>query len=73
LSEGLIFGNIEFWHPIRAEGRQNITEYGMDLIIVSKQLQRILMNVQLLFEFIPLAIFVMNSVNVLEGVNGQKT
>ena len=28
---GLIFGNNEFWRPIRAEGRQNFTEYRMDL------------------------------------------
>ena len=27
----LIFGNIVFWHPIRAEGRPNLTEYQMDL------------------------------------------
>ena len=28
---GLIFGNIEFWVPILAEGRQILTEYRMDL------------------------------------------
>jgi hypothetical protein len=24
---GLIFGNIKFWRPIQAEGRQHLTEY----------------------------------------------
>ena len=33
---GLIFGNIEFWRPIRAEGRQNLTGYRVDLKMVSK-------------------------------------
>ena len=48
----LSFGNIKFWRPIRSEGRQNLTVYRMDLKMVSKQPQRILMNLQLLFEFI---------------------
>ena len=60
-----MFGNIEFWRPIRAEGRQNLTEYCKDLKMVSKQPQ--LMNLQLLFESVLLAIFVRNSVNMLEG------
>ena len=64
---GLIFGNIKFWRPIRPEGRQNLTEYQMDLKMVSKRPQRILMNLQLLFESVLLAIFVTNSVNVLGG------
>jgi hypothetical protein len=63
----LIFGNIKFWHPIPGEGHQNLTEYRMDLKMVSKLPQRILMNLLLLFESIQLAIFVMNSVNVLGG------
>jgi hypothetical protein len=64
---GLIFGNIKFWRPIRPEGRQNLTEYQMDLKMVSKRPQRILMNLQLLFESVLLVIFVTNSVNVLGG------
>jgi hypothetical protein len=64
---GLIFGNIEFWRPIRAEGRKNLTEYRMDLEMVSKLLQRILMNLQLLFESVQFATFVKNSINVLGG------
>ncbi len=64
---GLIFGNIEFWGPIRAEGRKNLTEYRMDLKVVSKRQKRILMNLQLLFESVLLAICVTNSVNVLRG------
>ena len=63
----MIFGNIEFWHPNRAEGRQKLTAYRMDLKIVSKRSQRILMNLQLLFECILLAIFVTNSIDVLWG------
>ncbi len=47
---GLIFRNIEFWRPIRAEGRQHLTEYQMALKMVSKRPQRILMNLQLLIE-----------------------
>ena len=62
---GLILGNIEFWCPIRAKGRQNLTEYRMDLKMVSKGPQRILMNLKLIFELVLLAIFVTNSVNVL--------
>ena len=58
---GLIFRNIEFWRPIRAEGRQHLTEYQMALKMVSKRPQRILMNLQLLFESVLLAIFVTNS------------
>ena len=64
---GLIFGNSECWRPIRAEGRQNITEYRIDLKMVSKRPQRIFMNLQLLIESVQLAIFVTNSVNVLGG------
>ena len=64
---GLIFENIEFWRPIRAEGRQNLTKYRMDLKMVSKRPQRILMNSQLLFESVQISIFVTNSVNVLGG------
>ena len=58
---GLIFGNIEFWRPIRAEGRQNLTKYRMDLKMVSEQLQRILINLQLLSETVLLAILVLCS------------
>ena len=64
---GLIFGNIKFWRPIRAEARQNLTEYQMDLKMVSKRPQRILMNLQLIFESVLLAIFVTNSDNVIVG------
>jgi hypothetical protein len=60
----LIFGNIEYWW---AEVCQNLTEYLMDLKMVSKRPQQILMNLQLLFESVQLAIFVKNSVNVLGG------
>ena len=63
----MIFRNIEFCRPIRAKGCQNLNEYRMDLKMVSKGLQRILMNLQLLFESVLLAIFVTNSVNVLGG------
>jgi hypothetical protein len=56
----LIFGNIEFWRPIRAE-------YRIDLKVVSKRPQRILMNLQLLFESVLIEIVVTNSVNVLGG------
>jgi hypothetical protein len=63
----LIFGNIECWHPIRAEGCQNLTKYRMDLKIVSTQPQRILMNLQSLFEFVLLAILVKKRVNVLSA------
>jgi hypothetical protein len=66
-NRSLIFGNIEFWHPIRAEGRQNLTEYRIDLKMVSKRPQRILMNLQLLFESVLIAIFVTNSVNMQGG------
>ena len=52
---GLIFGNIEFWRPILPDGRQNLTKYRMDLKMVSKRPQRILMNLQLLFESVQLA------------------
>jgi hypothetical protein len=62
---GLIFGNIKFWRPIRAEGSPNLTEYRMDLKMVSKRRQRILVNLQLLCESAQLAIFVTNSVNVI--------
>jgi hypothetical protein len=41
---GVIFGNIQCWLPIRAEGHQNLIEYRMDLKMVSKQPQWILMN-----------------------------
>ena len=64
---GLIFGNIEFWRSIRAEGRQNLTEYRIGLKMVSKRPQRILMNLHLLFESVQLAISVENSVNMLGG------
>ena len=47
--------------------RQNLTEYLMDLKIVSKQPQRILFNLQLLFVSVLLEIFVTNSVDVLVG------
>ena len=66
----MIFGIIEFWHPIRVEGRQNLTEYQIDLKMVSKQRQRILMKLQLLFESVLIAIFVTNSVNML-GLKGN--
>ena len=65
----MIFGNIEFWRPIRAEGRQNLTKYQIDLKMVLKRPQRILMNLQLLFESVLIAIFVTNSVNVLGGAD----
>ena len=52
---GLIFKNIEFWRPFLAEGHQNLTEYLMDLKMVSKRLQWILMNLQLLFESVLIA------------------
>ena len=58
---GLIFENINFWRPIRAEGRQNLTEYWMDLKMESKRPQRLLMNLQLLFDSILLAFFVRKS------------
>ena len=45
----------------------------MDLKMVSKQLQRILMNLQLLFESVLIAIFVTNSVNVLGGADSAPT
>ena len=57
---GLIFGNINFWCPIQAEGRQNLTEYRIDLKNVSKQPQWILVHLQLLLESV-LFIFVVNN------------
>ena len=47
---GLIFGKIKFIAPFGAEGRQNLTEHPMDLKKVSKQTQRILRNLELLFD-----------------------
>ena len=49
------------------EGRQNLTENWMDLKTVSKEPQRILVNLQLLFESVLLAIFVTNNVHILGG------
>ena len=69
---GLVFGNIEFWRPIRAKGRQNLTEYQMDLKMVSKQPQQILMNLQLLFESVLLAIFVTYNVHMLGGAHKDR-
>ena len=43
----MIFGNIEFWRPIRAEGRQNLTKYRIDLKMVLKRRQRKNINLQI--------------------------
>ena len=51
----MIFGNIKFWGPFLAEGHKNVTEYYMDLKMLLNQLQRILMNLPLLFEPVRLA------------------
>ena len=64
---GLIFGKIEFWAPFPAEGHQNLSEFQMELKMVSKRPERILVNLELLFEPVILAIFFKNSVHALGG------
>ena len=45
-----IFEKLKFWTPIGSEGRQNLSSTPTDLKMVSKRLQQILVNLQLLFE-----------------------
>jgi hypothetical protein len=62
MSEILNFG-------VLFEPRADITKYWIDLKMVSSRPQRILMNLQLPFESVLIAIFVKISVNVLGGAH----
>ena len=64
---GSILGKLEFSALIQAEGRQHLFENPMNLKMVSKQPQRKLVYMPLLFEPVLKHFFLTNSLNTLEG------